>query len=240
MNNKALNASQYTIELSVGPETERLPVVIRKHPRSRHMVIRYEPLQHHIALTLPRYVTIKQGLHFVEEKRKWIERQIKDKAERIPFDCGQPLTLLGKNYTLAHIGGRGVVRIEGERIVVPGEAEFMRRRVREWLKKYARDEITKIAAAKAEIIKKTPGKVSVRDTRSRWGSCSPDGSLSFSWRLAFAPYEVLEYVVCHEVAHLLHHNHGPAFWQVTAFLCPEHEKARQWLRSNGASLHAYG
>src|SRR4051812_22404552 len=74
---------RYSIELAIGLSVERLPVIIRKMARSRRMVIRYQPLQHHVTLTLPRYVSIKQGLHFLEEKRGWLEREIKRNAKPI-------------------------------------------------------------------------------------------------------------------------------------------------------------
>ena len=86
--------------------------------------------------------------------------------------------------------------------------------------------------------------ISVRDTTSRWGSCTRSGRLSFSWRLILAPRPVLDYVVAHEVAHLKHMNHGAAFWQTVAGLLPEGGdqpgSAREWLRRNGVVLHRYG
>ena len=240
MKTKALNTSAYSIELSIGSTVEHLPVIIRKHPKSRHMVIRYQPLEHHVCLTLPRYVTIRQGLHFVQEKRSWLEQQIKEKARHVPFIDGQVIPLLNREYMLCHIGGRGVIKIEDEKILVTGEIEFMERRVRDWLKQQARDEISALAHPKSRHINKTVKKVSVRDTSSRWGSCSHDGNLSFSWRLIFAPRIVLDYVVSHEVAHLKEHNHSPAFWNVVALLCPNHDEARQWLRTHGHTLYGYG
>lgn len=125
-------------------------------------------------------------------------------------------------------------------IIVPGEAEFLARRVREWLKRRAREEIVPRAEQKASEIGKRLKKISLRDTSSRWGSCSHDGNLSFSWRLIFAPAEVLDYLVCHEVAHLAHHNHGPAFWAAVRRLCPDYEKAQNWLKQHGRRLYAYG
>ena len=217
-----------------------MPVIIRKHPRSRCMVIRYRPLQHHISLTLPRYVSIRQGLRFVEEKREWIVQQISENAKHVPFIDGQIIPVLGEHYTLCHKEGRGVVSIEGDCIVVPGDENFMQRRVLEWLKRQAKEEITKLAQHHAKRIGKRLKKISLRDTSSRWGSCSHDGNLSFSWRLVFAPHAILDYVVCHEVAHLKHHDHSAAFWAVVEALCPEHEKSREWLRVNGVLLYSYG
>ncbi len=229
----------HSIALMTGAGEEELPIVIRKNARSRNMVIRYQPLQHHISLTLPRHVSIAQGLHFVEEKRGWLEGQLRGTMKPVAFAEGQAIPVLGQVYTIVHAGGRGVVRIEDGQILVPGEREFLSRRLREWLKAQARDAIYGLAAEKSEILGKPFRKIGLRDTSSRWGSCNHKGHLSFSWRLVFAPYEVLAYVVCHEVAHLKYFDHSPAFWQTVSLLDPGQKAARQWLKTHGARLYAY-
>lgn len=133
-----------------------------------------------------------------------------------------------------------MVRAEGEALLVPGDASFMARRVREWLKARAKEEITRLAMEKARQIDKTIKKISLRDTSSLWGSCNHKGHLSFSWRLILAPAAALEYLVCHEVAHLKYLNHGEKFWQTVAQLCPDYEQQRRWLRTHGHALYAYG
>jgi hypothetical protein len=234
------NTEKYSIELEVDSAIERLPIIIRKHPRSQRMVIRYQPLQHSVGLTLPRYVSIRQGLHFVEEKRAWLEQQIRENVRQIPLIHGQAIPMFGREYTIHHTGGRGVVALKGDNILVPGEPEFLNRRLREWLKRQTAAEINRIATIKAKTINKKYKKIIMRDTTSRWGSCSHDGNLSFSWRLVFAPFEVLEYVVSHEIAHLKHHNHSQAFWKVVELLYPDHETTQKWLRTKGTILYAYG
>jgi predicted metal-dependent hydrolase len=89
----------------------------------------------------------------------------------------------------------------------------------------------------AQVGRKHAG-LTLRDTRSRWGSCSAAGKLMFSWRLAMAPPEVLDYVAAHEVAHLVEMNHAPAFWAVVARLMPDYQRHRNWLKQNGATLQA--
>src|SRR5262249_62094428 len=123
---------------------------------------------------------------------------------------------------------------------VPGDKQFMSRRVQEWLKVQIREEIVKLAQKKADQIGARVKRVSLRDTSSRWGSCSHDGNLSFSWRLVLAPYEVLEYLVSHEVAHIKEHNHSEKFWALVEKLYPDYEKAQHWLKAHGATLYAYG
>lgn len=233
---KFLNASPYAVELESGP----VPIVVRKHPRSRRIVIRYQPLRHVVSLTLPRYASLRQGLRFIEEKRGWLEAAVKAQKRGTPFEDGAVIPFLGKDYRLRHAGGRGVARLEGDEILVPGDKAFFARRLTDWLKDVAHREITRLAQEKALIVGKTITKITVRDTVSHWGSCARGGRLSFSWRLAFAPLEVLEYVVCHEIAHLVHHNHGPAFWRTVADLYPDHLAARRWLKAHGASLYRYG
>ncbi|MDE3060484.1 MAG: M48 family metallopeptidase, partial [Pseudomonadota bacterium] len=227
----------HSVELADGT---RLPILIRKHRSARRMVIRYHPLKAAIGLTLPRYASVRQGLRFVDEKRGWIEKQLHEKSGRIPFAGGQTIPVLGKTYTLKHVGGRGVVTAQGDEILVAGAEDFMARRVREWLKKQAEKEIRTLAAHKSALVGVRVRKISLRDTHSRWGSCSHDGNLSFSWRLVFAPYEVLEYLVSHEVAHLKEHNHSAAFWAVVEELFPEYRKAERWLKAHGRGLYQYG
>lgn len=175
----------------------------------------------------------------MQEKKIWLERQLQEHAKRIPLADGQTIPVLGKEYALCHTGGRGVITIEDNRILVPGDADFMGRRLRDWLKRRLRAEITALASGMTQRIEKPLKRISLRDTISRWGSCSHKGDLSFSWRLVFAPHEVLAYVVAHEVAHMRHPDHSPAFWQQVEALHPGHERLRDWLKIHGYRLYAY-
>lgn len=216
-----------------------MPIVIRKHKTARHMVLRYQCGQQCIALTLPRYVTIGQGLRFVEERREWILSQLAEQKD-IPYLAdGTEIMVLGERLTIRHVGGRGVVHRQGNSIMVPGDPVFLPRRLSDWLKKSVRSEISRLAQAKAEALGRTIRKISIRDTRSLWGSCNEKACLSFSWRLVLAPYAVLDYVVSHEVAHLVELNHSPAFWRVVEQLCPNWRESREWLKTYGRQLHAH-
>jgi len=244
---------------SVTIGSEILPVIVRKRRGARRFTIRYQPLAHAVSLTLPPTASLRQGLRFAQERCEWIERQIAKKPKHVPFSDGQIIPVLGKKYIIRHVGGRGVVKIDVSdqsakdsennlhsdicslpSILVSGDAEFMARRVREWLKAQAGEEITKLAHDKAHQIGKRVKKISLRDNSSCWGSCSHSGNLSFSWRLILAPHEVLEYLVSHEAAHLKEHNHGPAFWAVVAQLFPPYKQAQHWLKRHGQGLYSYG
>ena len=103
----------------------------------------------------------------------------------------------------------------------------------------ARERLTSAVAAYAETLGRPFGRITLRDPRSRWGSCSSKGDLMFSWRLIMAPPEVLDYVAAHEVAHLAEMNHSDRFWAVCRRLCPETDKHRRWSKQNGAELLAW-
>lgn len=221
-------------------DSKPVPIRIRKRKTSRRMVIRYQPLHEYIGLTLPRYATIRQGLDFIRSKQEWIAQEVRMHAQKIPFEDGSSIPVLGQLQTLRYTGGRGVVFAEHDSIMVPGDAEFMARRVREWLKKAAQRHIACLAHEKAAELGVTITHIALRDTRSLWGSCNNAGRLSFSWRLVFAPPEVLDYVVCHEVAHLKELNHSKRFWEHVASLCPHWQTSRRWLSNYGGQLYRYG
>lgn len=135
---------------------------------------------------------------------------------------------------------RGVAWIVEQELFVTGAPEFIRRRVIDFLRTEARRKLSALAAAKAAAIEATPRRVMVKDTQSRWGSCAPDGSLAFSWRLIMAPEFVQDYVAAHEVAHLQHMNHGKRFWALVDRLTPHTVAAIPWLRREGSRLLRIG
>jgi predicted metal-dependent hydrolase len=131
------------------------------------------------------------------------------------------------------------LRHECSTLHVPGPMSAVSGRVAGFLRESARAACAEGVARHAAALGRHPGRISLRDPRSRWGSCTSRGDLMFSWRLAMAPAAVLDYVVAHEVAHLAEMNHSQRFWAAVARLCPDHAGPRDWLRRNGAGLHAY-
>ena len=132
-----------------------------------------------------------------------------------------------------------VAIIDGE-IRVRGEPIHLGRRVRDHLIRLARQELSHRARLLAARIGRPIARITVRDTKSRWGSCSASGCLSFSWRLVLAPESVVDYVVAHEVAHLAEMNHGPRFWRLVQSLTPDHAAPRAWLNRHRNQLLSYG
>ncbi len=121
---------------------------------------------------------------------------------------------------------------------VGGAEEHLRRRIADYLKREARGELERLVAVYAGRIGRRARSLSLKDTRSRWGSCSAEGDLSFSWRIAMAPPKVIAYLAAHEVAHLQEMNHGPDFWTLCERLCSDTKDAKHWLKRNGTMLHA--
>jgi len=224
-------------------ETPRGSVTVKakRNRRARRMTLRIDATHDCAILVLPTYVALAEGLDFARSKADWLQAKLAELPERQAFADGALLNVSGRGLTIRHEPTLGARVIEDDGTLrVGGEAALLRGRVLRWLKAEVRRAILPLAAARAAAIGKKHKRVALRDSRSRWGSCSSDGSLSFCWRLVFAPPEVLDYVVSHEVAHLAEMNHGPRFWAVVESLTPHAETARRWLAENGAALQRQG
>lgn len=216
-------------------------VAIRRSPRARRIQIRVAPVGGKVELVLPPGATREEGLAFIETKRGWIAERTRTALPRVPFADGTVFPFLGGELTIRLAASpRPGTRREGSTLRVAGRPEDLPNAVEGWLRRAARAEIEPRAKEKSARLGKPHGRIAIRDTTSRWGSCSARGNLGFSWRLVLAPPEVLDYVVAHEVAHLAEHNHGKRFWAHVARLCEDPEASRRWLRRNGAGLHRYG
>ena len=151
------------------------------------------------------------------------------------------IPICGESHRICHLQNEVQhVRIVNGRIEVGGSLETLTQRLNAWLRAQARSLISPLATEKALAIGRKPLTVSIRDQKSRWGSCSSAGRLSFNWRLIMAPHHVLDYVVAHESAHLAEMNHSPEFWAIVARLTADIGSARKWLRHHGSTLHRYG
>jgi hypothetical protein len=223
--------------LKVGEEV--LPLVIRRHNKAKRICLRYNPTAHAISLTLPRNTHISSGLDFLDAKSEWLIDTLQEMPAQKQIKPGVVIPLLGKRIRIKHDARMRGWLLSDDMLLVSGDREAFPLAVTVALKKIAAGEIATIAKEYAGHIGKRINRISVRDTRSRWGSCSSTGNLSFSWRLGFAPREVMEYVVAHEVAHLRHMNHSTNFWNLVEYLCPDYEVAKEWLRLHGKHLYRF-
>ncbi|WP_142850537.1 M48 family metallopeptidase [Telmatospirillum sp. J64-1] len=220
---------------------QALPVRVRRSARAARLSLRVGLKGDELVLVLPPGVKLEHGLRFCRQQQDWIRRRLSSLSPQVPFAPGASLPLLGQDHVLRHAPeARRGVWAEGGEIFVSGGIEHFPRRVGDWLRRQARTEIVARAYPMAAEIGKRIASLSLRDTTSRWGSCTARGDLAFSWRLVLAPEKVLTYVVAHEVAHLAEMNHSPRFWSVVDTLCPHAVESRAWLKRHGTSLHRFG
>ncbi len=227
--------------ISLGQAEMKLNV--SRHPRARRFVLRLDERGESIELVLPRWGSLKEAGRFLEQNCGWLEQRLKDLPPRVAFADGSEIPLLGKHHRIRHkpaSRGKGPAWIEDGEIHVAGEASHLPRRLKDFLRAEARRELAARAHALARRIRREVKEIRLSDGKSRWGSCSAKGELAFSWRLIFAPEEVLHYVVAHEVAHLAEMNHGPRFWKLVENLAPGFADGRAWLRRNRARLLRFG
>ncbi|MEM8871528.1 MAG: SprT family zinc-dependent metalloprotease [Pseudomonadota bacterium] len=212
-------------------------VTVKRSARARKLTLRVAVGTGDITLTAPVSTSDTELSRFLTAKAGWIEARRDALPDCIEPNPGDVLTLFGEDVTLQAAKGRRVKR-QGTTLLVPGDDELFRARLKNWIKQQARQAATSACDKYSAALGLRYKRLSVRDPRSRWGSCTSEGHVMMSWRLAFAPVHVLEYVAAHEVAHLRELNHSAAFWETVARLMPEFESPRGWLKSHGPELHA--
>ncbi len=216
-----------------------VPLAICRHRRARRISLRLSPARDGIVMTLPVRTSVTSGMDFFRSKAGWVLANL-ETGKNIAFADGAVIPILGGERIIRCVDGRGVSTLSQTELHIHSAPEFVARRVRDFLKKHLHEACLARATAMAATLGKTVRDVKIRDTRSRWGSCSTGGTLTFHWQLVFAPQGILDYLVAHEVAHLKEMNHSVRFWQIVAQLYPEHAKARRWLKREGHKLHRYG
>ncbi|HEX2215581.1 MAG TPA: SprT family zinc-dependent metalloprotease [Xanthobacteraceae bacterium] len=218
-------------------------VPVKRNRRARRLILRIDAASGLPVVTLPANTSIAQGKSFLHKHLGWLEGRLRRAPGEITFRDGTIFPLRAAPCRIAHRGGRGLVELTAgaERVLsVPGDAEHLARRVTDWLKREARRDLQHSVDRCAQSLGRKPDRIRIGDARSRWGSCTAGGVLTFSWRLIFAPPHVLDYLAAHETAHLVEMNHGPRFWALVARLHPDFAESRAWLKQHGAGLHAIG
>lgn len=218
---------------------QSLPLRLRRNANARRITLRLSRDGSVVQLTLPKRCAEKKAIAFANTQSEWIAKQLKSKPTAQPFVPNMSLTIFDEEFIFKHHASRLTVR-EEQNILIGGDEEFFSRRVEDYIKKQARGKFSEMARQLAEEIGETISGVALRDTTSRWGSCSSKKRINLSWRLALAPLSVAHYVIAHEVAHLVHFNHSPEFWALVEQLHPNWQTERDWLSKYGVDLHAYG
>ncbi|MCP5366373.1 MAG: M48 family metallopeptidase [Hyphomicrobiales bacterium] len=218
-----------------------VPLRLRRNAKARRVILRLDPTGEGVVVTLPPGASEDAAVDLARREADWILTRLERRAPRVEFAPGARIPFAGRDHLVTWTGlMRGGVRRDDGFLAVSGPREHLARRLGDWLRAEARRHILPLVADKAAVLGRRPGRVTIRDTRSRWGSCAAGGDLSFCWRLVLAPPHVLDYVVAHEVAHLAHHDHSPRFWRAVDRLTPHAQGAKAWLHAHGADLHRYG
>lgn len=220
------------------PGNPPVQLTLRRSARARRISLRVSRLDGRVTLTMPKGVAERDALIFAQEKASWLRIQLAGQPDKVAVGNGSILPVEGVERRVERGTGRRVVA-KDELILVPGSPDACGARVQAWLKTLARERLAAASDGYADKLGLSYTRISLRDTRSRWGSCSHAGGLMYSWRLIMAPPDVLDYVAAHEVAHLAEMNHSPAFWSVVERLKPGYDLPRRWLRNKGAALHRY-
>lgn len=225
---------QQTLAVPGAPD---IKVRLRRNARARRLSLRVSRLDGRVTLSLPQSVPLSVAEAFVTERADWVRRHVASQplAEVPDLGCvlpvGDDLAEVRAVPRSARGYAAGRIGVDAQRPVAPQVAGV--------LKSLARDRLARAVEAYADAVGCRPARLTLRDPRSRWGSCTCAGNLMFSWRLVLAPSAVLDYVAAHEVAHLREMNHGPRFWALVARLRPDYAAHRLWLRDNGADLHRW-
>ncbi|MDZ4135759.1 MAG: SprT family zinc-dependent metalloprotease [Paracoccaceae bacterium] len=220
------------------PGDPPVEITLRRSARARRLSLRVSRLDGRVTLSVPLSAREAEAMAFLRAQESWIRQALAGLSQGAVVGIGSVLPVEGRLLTL-HPGTGRTPRIEGDSLLLPGDPARAGARAAAFLKLRARDRLAVACDAYAALIGRRYRHLTLRDTRSRWGSCTAEAGLMFSWRLILAPPEVLDYVAAHEVAHLAEMNHSPAFWAVVAALMPDYKPQRRWLKSEGHALHGY-
>jgi len=220
-----------------------VPCVVRwnRSARARRVSLKISPRDGAVIVTLPMRAARRAGMALLNEHADWVAQRLAAMEPPREFGPGVTVPVGDIAHEIIHAPEqRGGPVLEPGRLVVTGGLEFLPRRVGDFLRAEAGRRIQAAVPAHAEALGVRPRAIRLKDTQTRWGSCAPNGTLAFSWRLVMAPGWVLDYVVAHEVAHLRELNHSPRFWALVEARTPHRTAASAWLRGNGARLLRIG
>lgn len=220
------------------PGSPPVEVTLRRTDRARRMSLRVSRLDGRVTLSLPTRARESEAMAFLRAQEDWIRKALVNVVPSDSVGLGAEIPVEGQMLRLVPGASRSPTVI-GDTLHVPGDAARAGVRVAAYLKLLARDRLASASDTYALRIGRRYRSLTLRDTRSRWGSCTADAGLMYSWRLIMAPPQVLDYVAVHEVAHLAEMNHSARFWAIVADLMPDYERQRRWLKTQGHALHSY-
>ena len=207
-------------------------IIIRKNKRAKNLRLSINK-QGLPVLTIPFLCPKWYALRWAEKQTGWIQKHT---FQPQTFGPNQTISLCGQPYVLKHNPHQKGNTITKSEIIIGGDLAFFNRRIKDLIKKEFLHFIKTQVYEDAQKLGVQYKRITLRDTSSRWGSCSSSGNLSFCWRIAMAPDFVIRYLIAHETSHLIHMNHGPTFWQTVATLTPDAQRAKSWLKHHAKEL----
>ena len=216
---------------------------VKISPKAKRLALRLDSHARRVNLVIPKRASLKKAYEFAELNQHWIHDKISALPEPVPFIDGAVIPLMGKKYKLTIEKSpekRTKIDILFDTVRVVTNIDDCAPRINRTLRKYAEENLRLLSINKATELNRELKSFCVRDMKSRWGSCSKDGRMTLSWRLVFAPMEAIDYVISHEIAHLVHDNHGPKFWKLCEELSTDYATGKEWMRRNGVNLGRYG
>ncbi|MDA1237370.1 MAG: SprT family zinc-dependent metalloprotease [Proteobacteria bacterium] len=218
--------------------TPEIEIFIRQSSRSRKISLKLSRFDNKVYLTVPNEGFIGQAEEFAREKEIWVRKQLNSLPSAIRIKPGVFITIDGVPRRVS-ISEMRCVSLSDSDLIIPFNDNKFEVRVKVFLIELARQRFLELTEFYSLKIGRNFKSITLRDTKSRWGSCSIEGNLMYSWRLIFAPKEVLEYLVVHEICHLEEMNHSERFWNRVESLMPDFKTNREWLKVNGSELHRY-
>lgn len=219
-------------------------VKLRHDKRAKRMALRLDPANRCVHFVLPHYASSRKAQAFIDSHRQWIMDRIDELPLFIPLENGSILPLLGRDVELVVVKSdkrkSTHIELQDHILYVETNLEDYEPRIKRFLKALAREYLTDVLEEKTSKLDIKAKKLQIRDTKTRWGSCSSEGHISLSWRLIFAPPEAMDYVVAHEASHLIHMDHSKKFWSLCEALCIDYKAGKSWMREHGYTLHSYG
>lgn len=234
-------ASSDSADHSIWIDGVAVPVRVRRSARAKAYRLTLDGVRGGLRLSLPVRANLKRALGWAQAHEGWVRAQLDKQPGVVMLRDGAVIPLEGRETLICWAADAPrAIRLEGDRLILGGAAESTGRRVLQWLRARALvilEAETRALAARHDLRVESVG---IGDTRSRWGSCTSAGAIRYSWRLILCPPWVRRATVAHELAHLLHMDHSPAFHAAHARLLGEDPgPARAWLRAHGHALHRY-
>lgn len=216
------------------------PIKVMHSARAKRMSLRIDGKLRLPVLTVPHFCNAAGAVAFVQNNRQWIENRLSQLAVGRPFANGDVISLFGQKVMICHAHEqRSGVLWQEDKLFVSGGEEFLSRRVKDFIYEEAERRLLRMSREKAKLIACRVNRVCIKDTKSRWGSCSSLNNINYNWRIALAPEEAIDYLVAHEVSHLRHRDHSAEFWQCVDSLSANAAAGKNWLRQKGRSLYIY-